>query len=337
MAFLGARFGSLGFFRLLRIGKRGGTVCLGDAPQPSCAQDCRIASDGDAGVDVADDTTLGRDARAIAHVHVIGNADLTADENGGADSNGTREPRLRSDERACADLAVVPDVDVRVDLHASSQDRRMKGTGVDGDMAADTHVVLDDDACQVWQASKVAGRSGYESESRLSDDGVGADAHVATDDDPWREEHARVEHCIWRNAGRFVGNVGISEKLGQREPRVGVNPPGEVFELGRERCVDQEDGAAFDGGACSRNIAKREEWRERASPRAFDGFERSQNDVRDVASSRRRTKFASVPRYLIGELARRERNGHFFGAGGAVGACGCEPLGAGAPPPPPLL
>ena len=54
--------------------------------------------------------------RAVADGDVIGDADLPAHQHAPADHDRAREPGLRGDDGALADLAVVADVDLRIEL-----------------------------------------------------------------------------------------------------------------------------------------------------------------------------------------------------------------------------
>ena len=112
---------------------------------------------------------------------MIGDADLPADEDALADHDRAREASLCGDDRPLADLAVVTDVDLRVELCPAPDDRRTDGPRGDRAKRTDVHVVLDDDATELRDLARLAVRAGDEAEARGADHGAGRDRHACPD------------------------------------------------------------------------------------------------------------------------------------------------------------
>jgi hypothetical protein len=83
------------------------------------ASDGRVSCHDRPRRDIADDAALCGDARAVADRDVVGDAHLAPDEHPRAHGDRAGEARLGRDDRPLTDVAVVPDVNVRVELRAA--------------------------------------------------------------------------------------------------------------------------------------------------------------------------------------------------------------------------
>src|SRR5215468_9288285 len=88
-------------------------------------------------------TRLGRQDRALADHHVVGDTDLAGQDGPVADPARSRDPDLRDEDHVFADLGVVPDLHEVVDLAAPPDDGIAECCAVDRGVRADLDVVLD--------------------------------------------------------------------------------------------------------------------------------------------------------------------------------------------------
>src|SRR5689334_19192563 len=96
------------------------------------------------------------------------------------DRGVARDRRIRGD---VADDAAVSDVDLRIELHATANARRAERARRDGAERTDVHVVLDDDAGEMGDRTRLPARTSREAEPRRPDDRAGRDANACADAD----------------------------------------------------------------------------------------------------------------------------------------------------------
>src|SRR5690606_4320192 len=102
-----------------------------------------------AGRDVLGDPGAAGEARAGAHLHVVGYGHRAADDDPVADHRAAAYGRLAGDEAGAADAHVVAHLAEVVDLRAGAHDRVVARAPVYGRVGADLDVVADDHPAQV--------------------------------------------------------------------------------------------------------------------------------------------------------------------------------------------
>jgi hypothetical protein len=249
------------------------SVERGEPAQPARASDGRVTGHRHPRRDVADDAALCGDTRPLSDGDVVGDAHLASHENPRAHGDRSGKARLGRDESPGTDVAVVPDVNLRVDLRSAPNDRGDENARVDGAQRADVHVILDDDAAEVRHLLDRTVRAGGPSEAAAADDTRGADVNAMADHDALPERDMLAERDRLAELGRERRHDGaFFEQLGHRPGGVGVNPAAQpcdapvVEELGlheqRRSARDRVDGGT--------NEPTGQEGREIPVPRAID-------------------------------------------------------------------
>ena len=80
---------------------------------------------------------------------MVAEADLTADDRVRLDDGAPRNPRLRGDDHALADLHVVPDLHEVINLRPAPDARHPERRAVDARVRADLHAVLNHHAADL--------------------------------------------------------------------------------------------------------------------------------------------------------------------------------------------
>src|SRR5262249_27299176 len=100
--------------------------------------------------DVLRHAGLGSDDDAIPHPDVVGDPDLPSNGDIAPGDTGTAQAHLADEQVVRADLAVMPDLYLVVDLGAGPDDCRVHGPTVDGGASSDLDVVTQFDPAQLW-------------------------------------------------------------------------------------------------------------------------------------------------------------------------------------------
>ncbi len=184
---------------------------------------CRVPRPRFASRNVAKNSRLRRDARAIANRYVAGDPRLAGDHTSVSDVRRTRNSNLRHDEAGAADADVVPDLNQVVDLRARANQSIVDAAAIDRRIGANLHVVTNDASADMRNsevgaagediAEPVCGnpctcmdhypltqyRAGLQRCSRQQP-GSGTDPHTITHDTMSADED------VVADAGRFTDN-----------------------------------------------------------------------------------------------------------------------------------
>src|SRR3989338_7825233 len=136
----------------------------------------------------------GADAAAVADGDVVHHAGLAAQHAVGADADAAGEPDLAGHDDVLADPVVVGDLDEVVDLRPTLDQRRADGRPVHAHVAADLHVVLDDDVADLRDLD-VASPAEDIADPAPADDRAAVDAHAAADDGLPVDDDVRAEEA----------------------------------------------------------------------------------------------------------------------------------------------
>ena len=109
----------------------------------------RVAAEGCAGWHVAKDGALGGDTGTISYDEVIGNADVTRENDVIADPSAAGDSNPGHDQTTLADPDVVSDLYQVVHLSAEANDRVIDAASIDAGVGPHLNFVLQDAAAHV--------------------------------------------------------------------------------------------------------------------------------------------------------------------------------------------
>src|SRR3569832_2097395 len=122
----------------------------------------------------------GRDAGAVADLHVVRDADLGADDDEITELAASGDAGLRHDDAGTAQACVAADLDQVIELGSLADHGVAEGAAGDGGASADLDAVLDDDTTDLRDLH-VPLWTGGEAEAGLADLGARKDQHFVAD------------------------------------------------------------------------------------------------------------------------------------------------------------
>ncbi len=112
---------------------------------------------------------------------VVGHTDLAPDEHVATDGDGAGETGLRGDHRGLANLNIVSDVYLSIELAPAPQACGLQRPGVNRGERADLHIVFDVDPAELRHSQDLAVGPVGPAEPRSADDGACAHDDAVTD------------------------------------------------------------------------------------------------------------------------------------------------------------
>ena len=156
--------------------------------------------------------------------HVIGDADLAADDDVVFNDGAARKAGLGGNDHVLADLHIVADMHQIVDFRAAADARLVERAAVDGGVGADFDVVLNDEASNLWElfvasglgVADVAESFAAQYRSSLDDDTVakaraGIDGHIGVDAAVNSDLDAVANHATRADCGSFADFAVLSD------------------------------------------------------------------------------------------------------------------------------